>query len=364
MTTSDSAQTLEQRLLAGRLPAGEALRIAALIAHELRQMHEQDCAHGALTPAAILLGERVQLQPPSAALELTPYSAPELVEGWPADARSDVFSFGAIVYEMLTGRRAFDDATPAGSAPAPSGRPVIDRLVANCVAKYPDARFQSIQKVQIELKMLMNPTLRAGSAPAAPVHPVATPSYVAAPAPSYMPPPTVPDAAARTQMEDLEARMARRFEEQERAVASVERVANELLNALRTPPAVPPYSRPSGRLLESYDSDPAGRVEKALEMLHDKIARIDLVLTTAVERIQKLDESLDAFDTDAAALRDSVTRDIRNFERMLKQQSTAIESARTAMGQTDDLVERVVEALDSLQSMFITPAEERSMIAS
>jgi hypothetical protein len=99
-------------------------------------------------------------------------------------------------------------------------------------------------------------------------------------------------------------------------------------------------------------------------MLHDKIARIDLVLTTAVERIQKLDESLEAFDTDAAALRDSVTRDIRNFERMLKQQSTAIESARTAMGQTDDLVERVVEALDSLQSMFITPAEERSMIAS
>ena len=64
--------------------------------------------------------------------------------------------------------------------------------------------------------------------------------------------------------------------------------------------------------------------------------------------------------TDAAALRDSVTRDIRNFERGLKAQNAAIESARTAMGQTDDLVERVVEALDSLQSMLVAP-DERSM---
>jgi hypothetical protein len=55
-----------------------------------------------------------------------------------------------------------------------------------------------------------------------------------------------------------------------------------------------------------------------------------------------------------------VTRDVRNFERALKAQSAAIESARTAMGQTDDLVERVVEALDSLQSMFMTSPEERA----
>jgi hypothetical protein len=99
-------------------------------------------------------------------------------------------------------------------------------------------------------------------------------------------------------------------------------------------------------------------------MLSDKIARIDLVLGNAVERIQKLEENLDAFDTDAAALRDSVTRDIRNFERALRQNGTAIESARTAMGQTDDLVERVVEALDSLQSMFITTREEPVVAAS
>jgi hypothetical protein len=169
-------------------------------------------------------------------------------------------------------------------------------------------------------------------------------------------------------MQELENRMAYRFQEQDRAVASVERVANEVLKALRAqPPAAPPpsYSQPAPRLFaDTYDSDPAGRVERALQLLNDKIARIDMLLGTAVERLQKLEENLEAFDVDAAALRDSVTRDIRNFERALKQQSAAIESAKTAMGQTDDLVERVVEALDSLQSMFTTTTDDRTLAAS
>jgi chromosome segregation ATPase len=109
------------------------------------------------------------------------------------------------------------------------------------------------------------------------------------------------------------------------------------------------------------DGHSGGRIEQAIDELADRIARLDLVVGSAVERLQKLEENLDAFDTDAAALRDSVTRDIRNFERALKAQGTAIESARTAMGQTDDLVERVVEALDSLQSMFVTTSDERSL---
>jgi hypothetical protein len=86
-----------------------------------------------------------------------------------------------------------------------------------------------------------------------------------------------------------------------------------------------------------------------------------MVVSAAVERLGKLEHIFDQFDIDAAALRDSVTRDIRNFERALKTQGAAIESARTAMGQTDDLVERVVEAIDSLQSMFVTTAEERTL---
>src|SRR5215467_7694286 len=115
MNTSDSIQTLEQRLSAGRLPAAEALHIAALVADQLRQLHDHGGAHGALTPAEILLGAGVQLQSHSGTPRVTPYTAPELLEGHTADARTDIFSFGAIFYEMLTGRRAFDAATPTGS---------------------------------------------------------------------------------------------------------------------------------------------------------------------------------------------------------------------------------------------------------
>jgi Protein kinase domain len=368
MNNSDTAQTLEQRLSAGRLPAGEALRIATLIAEPLRQLHDMGRAHGALCPAAVFLTPGVQIQPPSATAGITPYTAPELLHGRPADARSDIFSLGAIIYEMLTGQRAFEAETQAGFAPPPTGNPAIDRLIAGCVAPSPDARFQRVQKLQLELKLLLT-SMRRG-APSAAHTPAPAPIAVAAPVlvapvPAFVSEPA-PAAAANgitSQMQELETRMAHRFEEQERAVASVERVANEVLKALRAP-AAPVYSRPAGRSFSDYESDPAGRVEKVLEMLSDKIARLDLVLGTAVERLQKLEQNLDAFDTDAAALRDSVTRDVRNVERALKQHSTAIESARTAMGQTDDLVERVVEALDSLQSMFVPTSDERAMAAS
>jgi hypothetical protein len=104
-------------------------------------------------------------------------------------------------------------------------------------------------------------------------------------------------------------------------------------------------------------------LERTINLLHDKLSRLDLVLATAVERLQRLEHNLNEFDTDGAALRDSVTRDIRSVERTLKSQATAIESVRTAMGQTDDLVERVVEALDSMQPTFV-PAPEQRMLAS
>jgi eukaryotic-like serine/threonine-protein kinase len=333
-----NSQILAERMTAGRLPAAEAIRLAAVLADRLRQLHDDGRTHGALTPSAIVLSDSgVELLPP--AESLTPYTAPEVGRGVPADRRSDIFSFGAIFYEMLTGRRAFEDAGALlSAAPRPTGSAAVDRLVAACVAKSPDSRFQRVQRLQLELRLL---TRRA-----APVQPAAVPA-------------PFPVASRRSEIEALEARIAERFQEQERSIAGVERVANEVLQTLRGGPVAVP-ARPAPRryaaTLESDSSAP--HMNRAFELLSEKVARIDLTLGSFVERLQKLEGQLDAFDTDAAALRDSVTRDIRNFERALKGQSTAIESARTAMGQTDDLVERVVEALDSLQSMFITSAEE------
>jgi hypothetical protein len=361
--------TLAERMGAGRLAAAEALRIATAGAEQLRQMHEAGRVHGALTPSAIVLGETgVEIRP--AASALTPHTAPEVLAGRPADVRTDVFAFGTILYEMFTGRRAFegrDEASIAvaisSASPRPTGNAALDRLVLGCLAKSADARFQHMQKVQLELRLLASSLRRGASAPAAPA-----PAYAAAappPAPAYVTPAPPPaPAAPYREMEALEARISARFQQQDQALAGVQNVANEVLAALRSGALSNAASaRPAASSFGSFNAASEagmGRMDRAFELLNDKVARIDLAVGNAIERLVKLEQQLDEFDTDAAALRDSVTRDIRSFERAIKAQSNAIESARTAMGQTDDLVERVVEALDSLQAMFMTSAEERA----
>jgi eukaryotic-like serine/threonine-protein kinase len=362
------SQTLADRMTAGRLSVPDALRIGMLLAEQLRQSHDQQIAHGSLSPATVeISGAGIRfIQPLDTAVRAIPYSAPEVLQGNPADARSDIFSFGAILYEMLTGRRAFESDAFTSPWPQPSGSPAVDGLVNGCLAKSPDARFQRVQKLMPELNLLTSAAHRAGSAALTPA--VGAPQTCSAPIPPVQTF-TVPEPVAHTQMLELEARMAARMQEQEKSIASVAHVANEVLKALRqqqqpaplamaaAAPAPRPTRFTSGG---SMDEQTTNRVERALDLLVDKVSRMDMVLSSAVERLQKLEQNLDAFDTDAAALRDSVTRDVRNFDRALKAQNTAIESARTAMGQTDDLVERVVEALDSLQSMFVT-ADEQSL---
>ena len=93
--------------------------------------------------------------------------APELLEGRDADARSDVFAFGAVLYEMLTGQRAFQARTVAGVIGAvlhtdPESLstlhertpPALDRLVARCLAKDPDDRWQTARDVVLELQWI------------------------------------------------------------------------------------------------------------------------------------------------------------------------------------------------------------------
>src|SRR5262245_8314212 len=107
MTTFQPAvdsQTLAQKMAAGRLPASEALRYAIQVAESLHRLHDEGRVHGALSPAAIAVnGRELYLLPAGE----NGYTAPEVVLGQPADARSDIFAFGVILYEMLTGERAF-----------------------------------------------------------------------------------------------------------------------------------------------------------------------------------------------------------------------------------------------------------------
>src|SRR5262249_46530933 len=102
------------------------------------------------------------------------YMAPEQLEGLEADARTDIFAFGAVVYEMVTGRKAFEGKTSASlfgailkdqppplSAVQPVTPAALDRTVRRCLAKEPDARWQTARDLLEELKWISADAERA-----------------------------------------------------------------------------------------------------------------------------------------------------------------------------------------------------------
>jgi serine/threonine protein kinase len=234
---------------------------------------------------------------------VTPYMAPEVVQGNPADARSDIFSLGAVLYELLTGRPPFQGDSPDAVAtailsatPAPTGSPAVDRVVASCIAKDPAARFPRVQKLILELKLLAVSVRRSESAA------------------SFR---QQADAAIRAEMQQIESRLAGRLE----------------------------------------------HCEQSLETAHERLARIELLLQTTAERAGLLEHAVDSNLHDTAALRESLSGNLSEFDHTLKAQAVSIESVRTATAQTDDLVERVVEALESLQSVVLDNSDDRGMAA-
>ena len=183
-------QTLAARLEKGPLPLDQALRIAAEIADALDKAHRQGIVHRDLKPANIMLtrsGSKLldfglaKLTAPAgpiSMLEMTQaataapatahglilgtvqYMAPEQVEGKEADARSDIWALGAVLYEMVSGTRPFRGDTPASvigailkdhppliSASQPLAPRTLDHLVSTCLAKEPDQRWQSAADV-------------------------------------------------------------------------------------------------------------------------------------------------------------------------------------------------------------------------
>jgi hypothetical protein len=166
------SKTLAERLNEGRLPPVDALRYAMQLADSLRKLHESGKAHGTVSPANLaLVAGGVELLPASegGAGAITPYTAPEVVQGCAADARSDIFSFGAILFELMTGRRPDGESRAVLTAhlsktPAPvSGSAAIDRLVGSCLRKDPDARPLRMRRVLMELKVVSVGVRHAGS---------------------------------------------------------------------------------------------------------------------------------------------------------------------------------------------------------
>src|SRR6266550_4390629 len=182
---------IEGTPLKGPLPLDDALRLASQIAGALDAAHRKGITHRDLKPGNILvtkagiklldfgLAKAAPAQSASNDTETLPltdvgvilgtlqYMSPEQVEGRKADSRSDIFSFGLVLYELLTGRRAFQAPTQAGLIVAilkeeprsltslmPLTPPALDRTVSKCLAKDPEDRWQSARDLQAELEWI------------------------------------------------------------------------------------------------------------------------------------------------------------------------------------------------------------------
>ena len=191
-------ETLAQRLVKGSLPIQQILQYAIEISDALDKAHRKGITHRDLKPGNVMLSKsgtklldfglaklKQEVAPsipdsqlPTLQGNITSegtilgtlqYMAPEQVEGKQneIDARTDIFAFGAVVYEMATGRKAFEGKTsasvmakileadpPSMASLQPMTPPALDRVVKKCLAKEPEKRWQAASDVCDELKWI------------------------------------------------------------------------------------------------------------------------------------------------------------------------------------------------------------------
>ena len=190
-------ESLAERLKKGPLPMGDVLRYGQQIASALESAHRKGITHRDLKPGNIMLSrsgaklldfglaaiaaarrgvvttatDMMTAERPLTAegtiVGTFQYMAPEQLEGLEADARTDIFALGAVLYEMATGRRAFEGtskttliAAIVASQPEPIARtqpmapPALDHIVRRCLEKNPDERWQSAQDVASQLQWI------------------------------------------------------------------------------------------------------------------------------------------------------------------------------------------------------------------
>lgn len=328
---------LGQLLADGPLPLPEALRYAMMLAEALRQIHDSGGTCGALPPSNITVtatGMELSVTPGQSPA-ITPYTAPEILQGHTPDSRSDIFAFGAIVYEMIMGRPAFAgdnaDALKVSltiSGPAPTGTPAFDHLVGNCIAKDPAVRYQRMQKVILELKLLTF----------VPHAETVTRQQTAT-------------AVLRAETQQLEARVGALIETHEKAIIDVQQSSGDAISELR------------GRLsdVEAGLAPVQARVtlvEDLCQRIMAHVEQVQLNIQAIDERVTGLKDGIDALSEGATVLREYIGSRMHEFDETLKWQKTAIASVVASQAQTDDVVEGVVGAMELLQTIVFDRAGE------
>jgi hypothetical protein len=196
-------QTLRERLADGPLPVRKAVEIALQIAQGLAAAHEKGIVHRDLKPENVFvtaagrvkildfgLAKAIEASPhtsetvaatravstPGLVVGTVGYMSPEQVTGAAVDHRSDIFAFGAVVYEMLTGRQAFGRGSTAETIAAilredvhevPAGAgvpPPLERILRRCIEKNPAERFHSAHDIGIALETVLDRTSSVSAA--------------------------------------------------------------------------------------------------------------------------------------------------------------------------------------------------------
>ena len=188
--------TLAERLKKGSMALDQALRVALEIADALDKAHNEGLVHRDVKPGNIMLtkagaklldfglaklrdpqpgdflassGKDASPTVPGTLLGTFHYMAPEQLQGKEVDARSDIFSLGAVLYEMVTGRKAFEGKNQASLIAAilehepaplaqnrPEGPPLLDHVLRRCLAKDPEERWQTMKDMARTLKWIEN----------------------------------------------------------------------------------------------------------------------------------------------------------------------------------------------------------------
>ena len=205
-------ETLADRLRKGPLPTELVLKYGIEICEGLERAHKSGIVHRDLKPANVMLTKTgaklmdfglakatlsgaspassltLTISHPSADQPLTAhgtivgtfqYMSPEQTEGKEADARSDIFAFGAMLYEMATGKRAFTGKSQASLVAAilasdpppismvqPMSPPALEQVIKSCLAKDPDERFQTVHDLKLQLKWIAQASTSQLAAPA------------------------------------------------------------------------------------------------------------------------------------------------------------------------------------------------------